>query len=83
MDEKLKKKYEDQMNEVWGCSTSNPKYCKTCIFSKGEPPFEDSPLKAHCMIYTRKSGVGKPATVYYEGARCDFYNDGKDIEEES
>lgn len=86
MDEKLKKKFlkkqEDQMHEVWGCSQSNPKYCKTCIFSKGNPPFEDSPLKANCMIYTHKSGVDKPASVYYEGARCDFYNDGKNIEED-
>ncbi len=53
-------------------------YDKTCIFSKGDPPFEDRPEKAYCMIYSREQGVGKPYDVYYEGGLCEFYNDGKE-----
>lgn len=76
MADKNKKKRDG--TERWGCNTINPKFCKTCIFSKGDPPFEDRPEKAYCMIYSREQGVGKPYDVYYEGGLCEFYNDGKE-----
>lgn len=55
----------------------NPKYCKTCRFSHGQPPFEDLPEKAYCMIYSKDEGEAKPPNVYYEGAECEYYEKRK------
>ena len=54
-----------QQNEIGGFKKANPKWCKSCRFSHGEPPFEDKPEKSYCMIYSRESGEQKPAEVYY------------------
>ncbi len=56
-----------------GCKPINPKYCKTCIFRHGEPPFADLPEKAYCLVFTRESGLQKPIDVYLNGAECDAY----------
>ena len=66
---------EEKGQELWGCKGINPKYCKTCIFSHGKPPFEDLPTKAYCAIYKRGETNGKPAAVYYDGAECEFYEE--------
>lgn len=76
--ELYKQKILDSEHATFGCKKINPKFCKMCIFSKGDPPFEDRPEKAYCMIYSREQGVGKPYDVYYEGGLCEFYNDGKE-----
>lgn len=60
-------------NEIWGCKPINPKWCMSCRFSHGKPPFEDSPLKSYCMIYSRENHEHKPPEVYYEGAECEYY----------
>lgn len=65
-------------DEVFGCGKINPKFCQTCRFSRGKPPFEDAPEKAYCMIYSRDEGETKPPEVYYDGAECEFYH--KDTE---
>lgn len=62
-----------QQNDVFGCKAINPKKCKTCRFSHGDPPFEDAPEKMYCMIFSRDEGEQKPPEVYYEGADCDYY----------
>ena len=62
-----------QQNEVGGYKPINPKKCKTCRFSHGDPPFEDAPEKIHCMIFSREEGEQKPPEVYYEGADCEYY----------
>lgn len=64
-------------NEAWGCKPINPKMCKTCRFSRGDPPFEDRPEKAYCMIYSRADGEEKPAEVYYDGGDCLYYEKDK------
>lgn len=61
-----------------GCRGINPVYCKTCMFSRGVPPFADAPEKAYCMIYERDKTSGKPPDVYYEGAECEYYEKQKD-----
>ncbi len=63
------------LEEGWipGCKKINPKYCKTCMFSHGEPPFEDLPEKAYCEIYSRDEGIQKPDEVYFDGKECEFY----------
>ncbi len=58
---------------VFGCNAINPKHCKTCAFSHGEPPFADLPEKAYCMVYARENGISKPNDVYFDGAECEFY----------
>lgn len=63
-----------QREETFGCKPINPKYCKTCRFSRGKPPFEDSPEKIYCMIYSREDGDQKPHEVYYEGQPCEHYH---------
>ena len=72
MNEKLKKKFEESKEERFGCRGINPKFCKSCAFAHGEPPFADLPEKAYCEIYQRGT-TGKPPDVYYDGAKCDFY----------
>lgn len=76
-----KTKAKEVKQEIFGTNKINPEQCKSCIFSKGEPPFEDSPMKNYCMIYTRESGRSKPKTVYFKGARCEYYNNGDDNDE--
>lgn len=71
--EMYKQKFLDSENQVFGCNKINPKYCKTCIFARGNPPFEDLPEKANCMVYSNDSGLTKPDDVYYDGAPCEYY----------
>lgn len=59
-----------------GCKPINPKWCETCTYAHGEPPFADLPNKAYCMIYTRESGISKPNDVYFDGAKCEAYEEG-------
>lgn len=61
-----------------------PKYtqCKTCAHSHGKSIFENDPSKSYCEVYTRESGIQKPDNVYFDGAKCDFYErdtDGSSI----
>lgn len=56
-----------------GCSGRKPEWCMTCDYSNGEPPWADSPLKSYCVMFPREEGLRKPASVYYEGAECEFY----------
>ena len=69
----MSKKSNLQKSEGWGCKPINPKQCKTCRFSKGEPPFEDSPEKSYCMIYSREDSEQKPPEVYFDGGECEYY----------
>ena len=71
------KKMRDSDNAGAGCNKVNPKKCMTCRFSRGEPPFEDSPMKAYCMIYSKDEGEAKPPEVYYDGGDCEYYKKDK------
>ena len=53
------------------CRKINPAYCRSCRFSGGCPEEE------HCKTYSKASGEAKPENVYYDGARCDYYEKGK------
>ena len=79
--ELYKKKIADTWDQKTGFTESENdnrcKYCKNCIFARGDPPFADAPEKAYCRIYTREGGKGKPPEVYYDGARCEFYEQEK------
>jgi hypothetical protein len=77
MDPRLEKKFKNSEAEVIGCRGINPRACKTCRFSRGEPPFEDGPEKAYCMIFSRDEGEAKPPEVYYDGEDCEFYEKDK------
>ena len=77
-DERKQKILAEKAQESWGCAKINPKQCKTCRFSHGKPPFEDSPLKAYCMIYSKEDGEAKPPEVYYDGKECEYYEKDKD-----
>ena len=74
--EMYKQKILESENETWGCRRINPKWCQTCRFAHGKPPFEDLPNKAYCMIYSKDDSNGKPPEVYYDGEECDFYEKG-------
>ena len=70
-------------NERWGCQGPHPDIvCKTCAFANGDPPFENDPQKANCMVYTRESGTIKPAAVYYDGAKCEYHKTAEEIVQE-
>ena len=71
--EMYKKKILDSEGENGACLGINPKYCLTCIFAHGDPPFEDRPEKAYCKIYSKNDSTGKPKEVYFDGAECEFY----------
>lgn len=73
MTEDYIKKIKDSEGASWGCAKINPKWCKSCRFAHGNPPFEDLPEKAYCQIYTRADGEAKPPEVYYDGAKCEYY----------
>lgn len=74
----MQKESNLHQNEGWGCKPINPKMCKTCRFSQGEPPFEDAPEKSYCMIYSHDEGERKPPEVYYDGGDCEYYAKRKD-----
>lgn len=52
----------------WGFDTVNPKWCKSCAFSHGKPPYADWWRKGACVIYDYK-----PYEVYHHGAKCPSY----------
>jgi hypothetical protein len=58
-------------SENWKAIQPNPKACETCIFSHGEAPWADNPIKASCEIYEYPES--KPHEVYFEGAACEYY----------
>ena len=64
-------------NEIFGCKPINPRMCRTCRFSRGDPPFEDKPEKSSCMIYSRKDGEEKPPEIYFNGGDCEYYEKDK------
>ena len=70
-------KMKDAALESPRCATLNPKYCKTCAFAHGAPPFADMPEKAYCEMYPRGESTGKPNAVLFEGAECPFYEKEK------
>ena len=49
--------------------------CIGCIFAKGSTPFDDTPYKANCAIYSVESGKDKPNEVYFNGASCKYRRD--------
>lgn len=72
--------YIEKLKDTWGERTGytppNPehyKWCRTCAFSHGAPPFEDRPEKAYCGMYPRSEGVGKPEKVRYGETKCIYY----------
>lgn len=75
MDEQKESNLHQPM--FFGGRTAAPTYCETCVFAHGKPPFADRPEKSYCRIYTREGGKQKPPDVYYEGARCEFYEQEK------
>ncbi|MDL2301142.1 hypothetical protein LJC58_02180 [Lachnospiraceae bacterium OttesenSCG-928-D06] len=46
--------------------------CKGCIFSTGSTPFDNTPYKSYCTVYSRDNGKIKPKSVYFEGAPCKY-----------
>ena len=78
MSKEKQKKSNLQTEDSFGCLPINPKMCRTCRFSHGEPPFEDAPDKAYCMIYSREDGEQKPDEVYHHGGKCEYYEKQKD-----
>ena len=64
-------------NESAGFKCGNPVKCRTCRFAHGDSPFENSPEKSYCMIYSRESGEQKPPDVYYDGGDCEYYDEFK------
>lgn len=67
------KRENDKGTEWHGIVNPNPVYCKTCVFSHGKTPFDDTYMKAHCQIFTDEEGEIKPREVYFEGKECEFY----------
>jgi hypothetical protein len=49
--------------------------CKTCAFSYGDPPFADKPEKGNCQKYPYPKN--KPHDVYFDGAKCQYYEEKK------
>ena len=75
------KAYKKKVTEVWEQQTGFTeqekdnfcRFCKTCVFSHGKPPFADLPEKAYCAMFPKSKGKAKPSDVYFEGAQCDYY----------
>lgn len=79
--EAYKKKVADSLEQRTGYTEQEAnnrcKFCKSCIFSHGKPPFADLPEKAYCVIYPKENGRAKPPDVYYNGAECEYYEQEK------
>jgi hypothetical protein len=58
-------------SEMMGGKSRNPNACMLCMFSHGEPPFADTPIKGCCQIYEYPES--KPSDVYFDGAPCEYY----------
>jgi hypothetical protein len=58
-------------SEMWTTRQPNPKACETCMFSHGEAPWADEPIKGCCEIYEYPDS--KPHEVYFDGAECENY----------
>jgi hypothetical protein len=58
-------------SEMWMTQQPNPKACETCMFSHGEAPWANEPIKGCCEIYEYPDI--KPLDVYFDGAECENY----------
>jgi len=70
---KEERKEYDVGKEIHGVVRGNPVYCKTCVFSHGNTPFDSDYTKAHCQIFTDEEGEIKPKEVYFDGKECEYY----------
>ena len=69
-------KLKDTWGEVLGSTPPDPnhyKWCKTCAFSHGAPPFEDRPEKSNCTMYPNDEGICKPEAVCLGIKKCIYY----------
>lgn len=76
--------YIEKLKDTWdqnaGYAKPNPehyKYCRTCAFSHGAPPFEDLPEKSNCVMYPNEEGVVKPEAVCLGIKKCVFYEEAR------
>lgn len=76
--EMYKKKLKDLEGATWGCATHNPKWCKTCLFTK-KFNGKKLPDNGHCDIYQT---VLKPESILFEGKICEYYHNENDTSEE-
>ena len=53
-------------------SVNNSIVCVGCIFANGSTPFDDTPYKSNCAVYSRESGRNKPNAIYFDGKPCKY-----------
>ena len=70
MDEKRMK--ELQAEQLGAVGVNKDIACVGCIFARGSTPFDDTPYKSNCAIYSVESGKIKPNDVYFDGKPCKY-----------
>lgn len=59
--------------EQMGGRPADCKACHGCLFAHGPAPFEDTPRKMNCLIYSRDFGDIKPRAILFDGAPCEHF----------
>lgn len=59
--------------EQMGGRHADCKACQGCLFAHGPAPFEDTPMKMNCLIYSSDFGDIKPRAILFDGAPCDYF----------
>lgn len=78
------KSFVDRINnEKMGIAFASNEACQTCLFAYGEvmfngKPLELTPSKCHCLVYEPDDSNGKPQEVAFDGAPCEWYEEGDD-----
>ena len=70
-DERL---YQDTGNMLFGIGIPVSPYCKSCIHSEGDSPYNDGPDKVQCQMYYNEYDF-KPFEIMFKGAACGFFEE--------
>ena len=63
---------EDVDNLLKGIDLPISEFCKKCLHSDGDSPYNDGPDRIQCQMYYNDF---KPLEVMFKGAECEFYEE--------
>ncbi len=69
MDEKLKKKKDEEASQIWIGIGPSAVQCRKCFNALEDTEFTNGAEKAMCKIYTEE----KPTEVLWKGADCKYF----------
>lgn len=74
VDPKLKKKKDEEAQQIWIGIDPPAKQCKRCMFAADDTEYTVGAEMAYCDIYEMsEDSDGKPDDILWDKAECEFF----------